>query len=118
MGVNVIAVKIITFAISAFFMGATGAIMATRWTYIDPNIAFNPLFSFMPVLMAIFGGAGRLYGPILGATVFALLEEILTTKFPYYYMFLFGIILVAVILYLPNGLAGQIDKWRKGASRG
>jgi branched-chain amino acid transport system permease protein len=117
MGVNVVALKTITFAVSAFFIGATGAIMATRWTYIDPIIAFNPLFSFMPVLMSIFGGVGRLYGPILGATVFALLEEVLSTEFPYYYMFLFGIILVAVILFLPNGLVGLFNKWGKGASR-
>ncbi|MCJ7654578.1 MAG: branched-chain amino acid ABC transporter permease, partial [Dehalococcoidia bacterium] len=54
MGVNVTLVKVITFAISAFFIGAAGAIMATRWTYIDPYVAFNPLFSFLPVLMAIF----------------------------------------------------------------
>ena len=74
-GINVTLLKTITFAVSAFFMGTAGAMMATRWTYIDPSIAFNPLFSFMPVLMAIFGGIGRLYGPILGATIFALIEE-------------------------------------------
>ena len=113
-GINVTLVKVITFAISAFFMGAAGAIMATRWAYIDPRIAFNPLFSFMPVLMAIFGGMGQLYGPILGAAIFTYLEEILITKFAYYYMLLFGIVLVIAILYLPNGLAGLIQKWRKG----
>ena len=113
-GIGVIPLKTITFAISAFFMGATGAIMATRWTYIDPNIAFNPLFSFMPVLMAIFGGIGRLYGPVIGAAVFALLEEVLITEFPYYYMLLFGIILIAVILFLPQGLAGLITKRKTG----
>ena len=109
-GINVTALKAITFAISAFFMGAAGAIMATRWMYIDPSIAFNPLFSFMPVLMAIFGGMGRLFGPILGATILALLEEALTTSFPYYYMLLFGVILITVILFLPNGLVGLIKK--------
>jgi branched-chain amino acid transport system permease protein len=91
-GVNITMVKVITFALSAFFMGAAGAIMATRWTYIDPRIAFDALLSFMPVLMAIFGGMGQLYGPI---------------------------IMVVVILYLPNGLIGLVQKWRqrgKGAS--
>ena len=117
-GINVTILKAMTFAVSAFFMGAAGAIMATRWTYIDPSIAFNPLFSFMPVLMAIFGGIGQLYGPILGAAIFALLEEILITEFPYYYMLLFGIILVAVILFLPNGLVGLIQKWRRGGLEG
>ena len=113
-GINVTLVKIITFAISAIFVGATGAIMATRWTYIDPYIAFDPLYSFMPVLMAIFGGMGQLYGPVIGAAVFAYLEELLLTEFPYYYMLIFGIVLVVVILYLPNGLVGLIQKWWKG----
>jgi branched-chain amino acid transport system permease protein len=113
-GVNVTVVKVSAFAISAIFMGAAGAIMATRWTYVDPYIAFNPLFSFMPVLMAIFGGMGQLYGPILGAAVFAYLEEVLITRFPYYYMLLFGIILVIVVLYLPHGLVGLLQKWQKG----
>ena len=112
-GVNVNALKTITFAISAVFVGAAGAIMATRWTYIDPYIAFNPLFSFMPVLMAIFGGMGQFYGPMLGAAIFAYLEEILLTKFPYHYMLIFGTILVVTILYLPDGLVGLVQKLRR-----
>ena len=122
MGVNVTLVKVITFAVSAFFIGAVGAIMATRWTYIDPYVAFNPLFSFLPVLMAIFGGMGQLYGPVIGAAIFAYLEELLLTKFPYYYMLIFGIILVVVILYLPDGLIGLIQRlrqrWQKGGLTG
>jgi branched-chain amino acid transport system permease protein len=113
-GVNVTMVKVITFAISAFFMGTAGAIMATRWTYIDPRIAFNPLISFMPVLMAIFGGMGQLYGPVIGAAIFTYLEEFLITRFPYYYMLIFGIIMIVAILYLPNGLVGVLQKlWKR-----
>jgi branched-chain amino acid transport system permease protein len=113
-GINVNVLKTIVFAVSALFIGAAGAIMATRWTYIDPYIAFNVLFSFMPVLMAIFGGMGKFYGPVIGAAIFAYLEETLITKFPYYYMLIFGIILVVAILYLPGGLVGLAQKWRKG----
>jgi branched-chain amino acid transport system permease protein len=117
-GINVTALKTITFAISAFFMGAAGAIMATRWTYIDPRIAFNPLLSFMPALMAIFGGMGQLYGPIIGAAIFTYLEEFLITRFPYYYMLIFGIIMVVAILYLPDGLVGLIQKlWKRISER-
>jgi branched-chain amino acid transport system permease protein len=116
LGVNVTWVKVITFAISAIFMGAAGAIMATKWTYIDPYVAFNPLFSFLPVLMAIFGGMGQLYGPVIGAAIFAYLEELLLTRFPYYYMLVFGIILVVVILYLPQGLVGVVQKLRRRIS--
>jgi len=116
-GINVTALKISTFAISAFFMGAAGAIMATRWTYIDPRIAFNPLISFLPVLMAIFGGMGLLVGPIIGATIFTYLEEILITRFPYYYMLIFGIIMVVAILYMPDGLVGLVQNLWKRISR-
>ena len=89
-GINVTLIKVSAFVISAFFIGAAGTIMATRWTYVDPYIAFNMEFSFTPVLMAIFGGMGQLIGPVLGASVFAYLEELLITKFPYYYMLMFG----------------------------
>jgi branched-chain amino acid transport system permease protein len=117
-GVNVTLVKVITFAISAIFMGAAGAIMATRWTYIDPYIAFNPLISFMPVLMAIFGGMGQLYGPVIGAAIFTYLEEFLITRLPEVYMLIFGIILVVAILYLPEGLVGLIQKlWNRFSER-
>jgi branched-chain amino acid transport system permease protein len=112
-GINVTMVKIFTFAISAFFMGAAGAIMATKWTYIDPYVAFNPLFNFFPVLMAIFGGIGQIYGPVIGAAVFTYLEEVLTTKLPYYYMLIFGVILVLAILYLPDGLVGLVQRLRR-----
>ncbi|MBN2034759.1 MAG: branched-chain amino acid ABC transporter permease [Deltaproteobacteria bacterium] len=113
-GVHVTAMKISTFALSAFFMGAAGAIMATRWTYIDPRIAFNPVLSFLPVLMAIFGGTGQLYGPVIGAALFTYLEEFLITRFPYYYMLIFGFIMVFAILYLPEGLVGMIQKlWKR-----
>lgn len=113
-GINVTLLKVVTFAISAFFIGAVGSAIAARWTYIDPYSAFNILFSFMPVLMAIFGGMGNLFGPVLGAAIFAYLEETLITKFPYYYMLIFGTILVVSILYLPDGLLGLVQKlWRR-----
>jgi branched-chain amino acid transport system permease protein len=117
-GINATVVKTTAFAISAFFMGAAGVIMATQWAYIDPKIAFNPLFSFMPVLMAIFGGTGQLYGPVFGAALFAFLDEILITKFPYYYMLLFGSIMIVVILFLPHGMVGLVQKWWRGCLRG
>jgi branched-chain amino acid transport system permease protein len=118
MGVNVTAVKVIIFGISAIFVGSAGSIMATRWTYIDPYIAFNLLLSFMAVLMAIFGGVGQLSGPIVGAAAFAYLEEVLITKFPYYYRLLFGLIFIIVVLYLPNGLVGLVQKWQKRRMEG
>jgi len=117
-GVNVVRVKVTTFGISAFFMGAAGSVMATKWTYIDPGIAFNPFYSFMPVLMAIFGGMGQLFGPVIGATVFTYIEEFLITRIPELYMLIFGSVMVGAILYLPDGVVGFIQKqWKRYSER-
>jgi branched-chain amino acid transport system permease protein len=114
-GINVSAVKTFVFALSAVFAGAAGAAMATRWGYVDPYIAFDYLFSFTAVAMAVFGGLGRFEGPILGAVVFAFLRELLITRFPYVYMLVLGSVLVVTILYLPQGLVqlGQKSTWRR-----
>jgi len=108
MGVNTTMVKVITFAISAFFMGAAGAALAPKWEYIDPSVAFNMFYSFMPVLMAVFGGMRELYGPVIGAAIFAYTERTLRLRFPYYYMLSFGIALILIIIYLPGGLTGLV----------
>ncbi|MFA5309133.1 MAG: branched-chain amino acid ABC transporter permease [Dehalococcoidales bacterium] len=114
-GINVTMVKILTFAVSAIFMGAAGVVMATKMTYIDPGIAFNPMMSFSPALMAIFGGMGSIYGPVIGAVLFTYIQEELTTgSLKSYYMLIFGSILVATILFLPNGLMGLVQSiWKR-----
>jgi branched-chain amino acid transport system permease protein len=122
-GVNVTMVKIVTFAISATFMGAAGVIMATKWTYVDPGVAFNLMISFTPVLMAIFGGMANIYGPVIGAVLFAYIQEVLTTgELNNYYMLIFGSVLIAAIVFMPNGIMGLIQKLiglvRKGRKGG
>jgi branched-chain amino acid transport system permease protein len=117
MGVNTTSMKIISFAISAFFIGATGACLAPKWEYIDFTVAFNMLYSFMPVLMAVFGGMGQLYGPVIGAAIFAYTERALRLRFPYQYMLAFGLALILVIIFLPGGLVGLIPMLRNRLGR-
>ena len=110
MGINTTRVKVILFTISAVFMGAAGAIWATAIIHVEARIAFNVFNSFMPVLMVIFGGMGQFYGPLVGAAVFGYLYAALRIQLMQYFMFGFGIILIVVILFLPNGIAGLIPK--------
>jgi len=113
-GINVVRTKVITFAVTAVFMGMAGAIIATRRTYIDPGIAFDLNHSFLPVLMAMFGGMANLVGPVIGAALFTYIGEFLLTRFPDLYMLIFGVVLVLAILFLPNGVLGLIQQlWRK-----
>jgi branched-chain amino acid transport system permease protein len=107
-GINTTAAKLVMFAVSALFMTLTGAVMAPRWTYIDPAIAFNPMLSFEVVIMALFGGAGALFGPILGVIPFVLLFELLTANFPNYFSILLGLVFLAIVYALPQGVAGLL----------
>ena len=110
MGVNTTRVKVLFFGISGMFMGITGAIMAIQWHYVDPSIAFNLNYSFLPLLMALVGGMGQLYGPVIGALGFAYLRwTLLSTQ---YYMLIFGIIMILFILFVPGGLASLIERGR------
>jgi len=108
MGVNTTMVKVLGFAVSAAFMGAAGVVTAPHLVYIDYRIAFGLGYSFMPILMSVFGGMGVLYGPVLGAAIFAFLEREIRTQLGEYSMLIFGAILVLVILFLPNGTAGLV----------
>ena len=107
-GVNTTVVKVGMFAVSSFFMGAVGAAMASTMYYTDPPIAFNMKYSFVPVLMVIFGGTRNLAGPIIGAVVFTYLEVWLLTHpiFSPYYMILIGLVMIIAILFLPGGIVG------------
>jgi branched-chain amino acid transport system permease protein len=107
-GIDTTRVKLAVFAVSAAFMTLTGAVMAPRWTYIDPAIAFNPLISFQVVIMALFGGPGRLAGPLLGVVPLVLLFELLTTNFPNHFSILLGLVFIAIVYVLPNGVAGLL----------
>lgn len=113
-GINVVRTKVLTFAVSAVFMGMAGAIIATRRTYIDPGIAFNLNTSFLPVLMAMFGGMGNLIGPVVGAALFTYIGELLLTRFPDLYLLIFGVVLILAIVFMPNGVLGLAQQvWRK-----
>ena len=108
LGVRPTGVKVAVFALSAALMGATGAAIVPRWTYIDPHIAFNPLISFQVIIMALLGGVSRPAGPVVGAVVLGLLSELFLLQFRYVYMIVLGAVLILVVLGLPHGIMG----WR------
>ncbi|QOZ13250.1 ABC transporter ATP-binding protein [Bradyrhizobium sp. CCBAU 51765] len=113
-GIDATRVKLGVFVLSATFMAVTGAVMAPRWTYIDPAIAFNPTISFQVVIMALLGGAGSLFGPVLGVIPLVLLFEVLTATLPNHFSIVLGVIFVFIVMVLPNGVIGLfgVGRWR------
>lgn len=112
MGIDTTRTKILTFAISAIFMGAAGVIAAPPFSYLNAAIAFNPIYSFIPVVAAVLGGMGHPAGPVIGAIVYGYLEEMLRVEFFIYFQLGFGVIMILVILFLPGGIAGLVPMLR------
>lgn len=111
-GIDTTRAKLLLFVLSALFMTLTGAIMAPRWTYIDPAIAFNPQVSFQTVIMALLGGVQRLWGPLLGVIPLTLLFDWLNARFPNHYLLILGIVFMLIVYLLPQGVAGALARLR------
>ncbi len=109
-GIDTTFAKVALFTISATVMTLVGAIMAPRWTYIEPSIAFNSMISFQVLIMALLGGAHRLWGPVLGAVPLTLLFELLSARFPNTFTIILGCIFLLIVYMLPRGVAGLFEK--------
>jgi len=113
-GINVPFAKVLIFVVSAMFMSLTGALMAPRFGFINPNLAFNPLVSFVIVIMAFLGGLQTLWGPVLGVVPLIVLSELLQTEFPFWYSILLGLVFMIVIYFVPRGVTGLLeDGWKE-----
>ena len=118
-GINTARAKVVLFVISSTFAAIGGAVVAPRWGYVEPVVAFNPFLSFQVVIMALLGGTQRLWGPLLGVIPFVLLWELISIEFPDQTTLLLGVCFLLIVYVIPNGITGLIeDAWRRrgGAS--
>jgi branched-chain amino acid transport system permease protein len=111
-GVNAPFAKVAIFIVSATFITLTGALMAPRFGFINPNFAFNPVVSFLVVIMAFLGGLQRLWGPLLGVIPLIILSELLQTEFPFWFSIILGLVFMIIVYFLPRGVTGLLeDGW-------
>jgi branched-chain amino acid transport system permease protein len=103
-GVNTTIYKIAAFTLSALFCGTVGAAYASWTGYIDPTESFSILMSIKVVVMCLLGGAGTVFGPIVGAAAYSLLEEFFWANFLDYNRAILGAVIVILIFFLPGGL--------------
>ena len=113
MGVPVTRVKLVAFVLSAGIPAMVGALTVLRSTYFEPMQMFSPITSFTIVTMAIIGGSERPAGPLLGAGFIMLLSELLWSRAPEFYMMLLGVLLLAFVLFAPNGIVGKWQSRRR-----
>ncbi len=110
MGIQTMKYKIVGWMVSAFFCGLAGGIMGGLIGYIDStDVAFDgrEMGVFM-VLMAILGGKGTLWGPIIGATLFHFFKEGLWTFILGWQYVALGVLIVVIVIYFPEGLMGWL----------
>lgn len=111
-GINTAGAKIMLFVVSGAVAAITGAILAPRYIYIEPMLAFTPMLSFHVVIMALLGGTGRLWGPIVGVIPFTYLLEIISRYFPNQTTLLLGVCFLIIVYLLPRGFVGLLEKLR------
>jgi branched-chain amino acid transport system permease protein len=117
LGVDPFATKLGAIVLSGALAGTGGAIYVQLFLYIDPGIAYGPAMSVEALLVPIIGGLGTIFGPVLGAFALHAIAEIGRTVFgeaPGLNLVLYGLLLVLMVLFLPNGLFG-LGKARFGS---
>lgn len=117
MGVNTTLYKILAFALCSIFAAVAGGIHAYWITYLDPGSAFDVALNVKMIIMAVFGGPGTIFGPVLGAFVLSAISEILATKVTSLASVFFGIVIVAAIVFMPRGFADLVRRFRQSGWR-
>lgn len=115
LGVDVFRYKMIAIVVSGAVAGVGGCFYGQYYFYTDPQIAFGPTVSIEMLLVPIIGGAGTLFGPVVGAVVLRVASELgqsMTSGVPGFNLILYGVIVILIVRYMPDGLIGGLRRVR------
>jgi branched-chain amino acid transport system permease protein len=116
LGINPFQVKLTAMTISAAIAGAGGGFYVQYFLFIDSSIAYGPWISIEALLAPIVGGIGTVFGPLLGALVVKALGEgtkLLAGDAPGLDLVIYGCVLILIVAFAPNGIAGLLLKARR-----
>ena len=115
LGINVFREKVKVMLLSGAISGMGGCFFAQYFLYIDPLVVFGVDKSVEMLLVSMIGGAGTVYGPLVGALLLASISDItrVLTQIQGLSLVLYGSLLVVIIAYLPNGLIDLFKRRRK-----
>ena len=110
-GVNSTLLKAAMLMVSAFIAGVFGAVNAHYINFLEPDYAFNALWVTLPIVAAIFGGYRTISGPVIGALVVYLADQLLFKAImPTGHQLVLGVLLVLMIVFSPSGLMSLLKK--------
>jgi branched-chain amino acid transport system permease protein len=110
MGIDTARYKLYAFLLSAFVPGVVGGLFARDLGYIEPVAVFPLAFTITMIVMALFGGKGTVWGPVLGAAALFVFQELVWARFLYLHQILFGAIIILVVLFVPRGILGVLQQ--------
>jgi branched-chain amino acid transport system permease protein len=114
-GVRVYRAKVMAFVVAAVTCGVAGALVAQQNQYINSDFITFHLSIFI-LLMVLFGGAGTLMGPLVGAVLLTLLDALLA-RWPAVQHFVYGTFLLFALYVMPGGVVGVFNKvWRRSSA--
>ncbi len=113
MGVNTTLYKVAAFALSGIFSALAGGIHAYWVTFLDPESAFDITLNVKMIIMAVFGGPGTVFGPVIGALSLSAISEFLSSEVTSIAGLFFGLVIVAAVVLMPRGLADMLRRARK-----
>lgn len=113
MGVNTTLYKIAAFVLSALFTAIAGGIHAYWISFIDPASSFDVTLNVRMVIMAVFGGPGTVFGPLIGAFILSAVYDMLANSISIAAALLFGIVIVVAVVFMPRGLLDLITGVRR-----
>jgi len=116
MGLHTTRYKIAAWMLAAFFLGLAGGPVAGLAGFVDPrDLAFaNETFGVWMVLMAILGGKGTLWGPVIGAVLFHTAQELFWKYLFGWQRVALGVLIVAIVVFFPTGILGWLRGRRSG----
>jgi len=110
-GVNSTLLKALMLFVSAFMTGVVGAFNVHYINFLEPDYAFNGLWVTLPIVAAIFGGYRTILGPLIGAVVVYLVDQLIFKNLiPSGHQLVLGALLVAMIIFSPSGLTPLLRK--------
>jgi branched-chain amino acid transport system permease protein len=113
-GINTTLCKTIAFALSGFFTGLAGSIYAFQQAFIQPGPVFTVQTTVKMIVMAVFGGMGRLLGPLIGAFSIEVISETLSNYFLVAHTLFFGTVVILAIIFTPKGILDLITSRKFG----
>lgn len=110
MGIDTARLKLYAFLLSAAFPGIAGGFFAWYSSHIEPIGTFPLLTTITMIIMCLFGGKGTILGPVLGAVLLSIFQEMVWARFLFIHQAIFGALIVGVVLLMPRGILGVLQQ--------